>query len=852
MFEVGILVVADDRRLSRLIENSLCRLQARVHLAGNAREAFQLLMEYDFSLCVVDLDMVNLDIIAFLQEALKVWPWLGVVALASEQDDRLEELWRIGDFKVVEKPFTFELLSSRVLTEYRRTTEQPSDQDRRENIDLAKFQYNLRGLRKLIENAMQADTLVDSLRSLCMGIGQILPFAIVAVMGSDDEYAIIFNLQKPVSERFVEQVGKTIHNRYESLTGRTVDWAEIKIEKAGLPVDAQGASEIGSTFSVPVITANELRGIITIATLPDNHYTTADTTFMYYAANQLSTVFTAMTQIRHLAIRDPMTGLFNRLQLDREIEKIWREYALRGCSLAVAVMDLDHFKTVNDTYGHLVGDNVLREFATLLKKSCDQSYVLGRYGGEEFVIIMPDVDQEQAVECAASFLKKVREHVFCQDKTPLHVTVSIGLSFFTPTREIRKKQGEELLSEADQAMYMAKRAGRDCLRIWSGKEHSSEPEPEDGEEEGFSLHSMYRIKRREPGIMIIEDDYALRKLLQSVIGKEGYRVEAWGNPAAALEQLKANPSAYDLIVTEMSLPELRGMEIMREVHAVDETLIVIMIAGYGMIDGAVECMRFGAYDILHKPFQFKQVSAIIRRALEYRRTILENRQYEQHLLEMVKQHSAKVTETMEEIKTSYNFTLEALVGLLDAREKDSGNHSKRVRDLTLLLARRMGIVGERLEDISRGALLHDIGKIGVPDAILLKQGKLTEAEWRIMREHPTIGYRILQHSSYLQNAAEIVYSHQEKWDGSGYPRGLRGGDICLGARIFAVVDAYDAMRTDRHYRNAMPSHRALAEIKSQSSRQFDPEVVDAFLKHQREMENLLRLLYRKNIEGIDE
>ncbi len=850
--QINILAVEHEPQLGEYIESSLRQCGGRVFLAVNAQEAFQLLMEHDFDLCVLDLEMGNMDSLAFLQEILKVWPWLGIVALTTD-DHNSTRLAEIGEFRSVDKKgFDPVILERKVREEYLDKHAQRVREDGiQENMHLEKFQYKMRGLRRLMEGAMKANTLVEALRYLCMGIGHILPFAVVGVMGSDGEYVVIFNVQKEVSEKFINRLTSIIHNRYQALTGREVSRENLHIEKAGKPVVKDGESRIGSTFSVPVITGGELRGIITIATLSDNFYTAADTTFMYYAANQLSTVFAAMTHIRNLAVHDPMTGLFNRLKLDREMENNWRWCVEKSKPISVAIMDLDHFKIVNDTYGHLTGDDVLREFAKLLRNNtCKESHVLGRYGGEEFVIIMPDADHERAVECAVTFLEQVRKHVFNQKRRPLRLTVSIGLSSYHPgSGEKAEKTSEQLLTEADQAMYRAKRAGRDCLRVWSDrKEEDKDVFSEQERADKAAFKSMYRMKHRNPGIIIIQENLGLRRKLEESVAKEGYRVESYDNSTAAMKQLKKKPDEYDLVMTDLSMREKKAVELIREILSIDETLMVVVVSGYAKFDKAVECLRVGAYDIIQEELQTKRLGVTLRRALDYRRTLLENRQYEQYLMEMVRRNSAKINETMDEIKTSYNFTLEALVRLLDAREKNSGNHSKRVRDLTLLLARRMGITGEELENIGRGALLHDIGKIGIPDSILLKEDKPTKEEWRLIRKHPEIGYRVLKYSAYLREAAEIVYSHQEKWNGSGYPRGLKGEEICQGARIFAVVDAYDAMRTDRLYRQAMTVEDAIAEIKSQSDSQFDPRVVNAFMECKDEIEKLLQLLLRQSVQ----
>jgi putative nucleotidyltransferase with HDIG domain len=206
---------------------------------------------------------------------------------------------------------------------------------------------------------------------------------------------------------------------------------------------------------------------------------------------------------------------------------------------------------------------------------------------------------------------------------------------------------------------------------------------------------------------------------------------------------------------------------------------------------------------------------------------------------MVKRRSTQLAASLEEIRRSYEFTLDALVAMLDARERQAGKHSIRTRELAVILARKLNLTGDDLESVASGAFLHDIGKIGIPDSILLKPGQLLPEEWEIMKTHSEIGYNILRSSPSLKHAAEVVRSHHERYDGSGYPRGLKGDEICIGARVFAVVDAYDTMRTTRVYRNPVGSEEASAEVRRCSGTQFDPQIVDAFLECREEMEAIL-------------
>jgi response regulator RpfG family c-di-GMP phosphodiesterase len=266
-------------------------------------------------------------------------------------------------------------------------------------------------------------------------------------------------------------------------------------------------------------------------------------------------------------------------------------------------------------------------------------------------------------------------------------------------------------------------------------------------------------------------------------------------------------------------------------------VVRIVITGHATLDNAVASMRHGAYDFVGKPFVRDQLITVLNRALRYRRLVVENQRYQYHLEDMIRSKNGEVLAALDEIKRSHYFTLEALVAILDSRESETSQHSGRVRDLTMILAAHMQLDDAALNDIGRGAQLHDIGKIGIPDAILLKSGALTDDEWVVMKQHPVIGYNFLKQSSFLKNAAEIVLAHHEHYDGTGYPRGLQGEQICLGARIFSVIDVYDAMRSPRRYKKSMSVEEASEEIRSHSGSYFDSAIVKVFFECHAKIEN---------------
>jgi putative nucleotidyltransferase with HDIG domain len=254
-----------------------------------------------------------------------------------------------------------------------------------------------------------------------------------------------------------------------------------------------------------------------------------------------------------------------------------------------------------------------------------------------------------------------------------------------------------------------------------------------------------------------------------------------------------------------------------------------MLTGYGDTEAAVDCLRRGAVDYLLKPPKLTDLIRSIERALAKRRIELARKRYQKKLERKVRDRTGELRTALRDIQGTYQTTLLALVRALDAREHETSDHSQRVVKYTEAIAERLSLRGPELEEIGRGALLHDIGKIGVPDAVLLKPAKLTPEEWKEMRRHPDIGYDMIRSIEFLNTPAAIVLSHQERFDGRGYPRGLRGEEIHIGARIFAAADTLDAMTSDRPYRKGTTFENAVDEIQRCAGSQFDPEVVRAFL-----------------------
>src|SRR5256885_5238675 len=287
-------------------------------------------------------------------------------------------------------------------------------------------------------------------------------------------------------------------------------------------------------------------------------------------------------------------------------------------------------------------------------------------------------------------------------------------------------------------------------------------------------------------ILVVDDEDSIREIVCSMLNAAGYQCKQASSGVDALGVL-ATGEDFALMLSDLIMRDLDGIGLLEQTKIKYPDMPVIMVTAVHDISVALAAIRNGAYDYLLKPFEREQLLAIVRRALEHRRLKLENRAYQSNLETLVAARTEQLRQAMNDLERSYDITLEALGDALDLKDAETEGHSKRVTAFTIAIARAMGLSGERIRIIARGAFLHDIGKMAIPDSILRKPGALTPEETEIMREHCFRGYQMLKKIPFLAEASEIVYAHQERYDGSGYPRGLKGDEIPLGARIFSIA-----------------------------------------------------------------
>jgi putative two-component system response regulator len=319
-------------------------------------------------------------------------------------------------------------------------------------------------------------------------------------------------------------------------------------------------------------------------------------------------------------------------------------------------------------------------------------------------------------------------------------------------------------------------------------------------------------------VLVVDDEYSGRQTLESILEGEGYNIEMAENGMQALEMAKK--LLPDVILLDVMMPGMTGFEVCQAVRndPLLAEITIIVLTALDDRDSLLTALKAGADDFVSKPFDRFELRARllgITRLNRYSKLI---------------QERSKLQDANTQLLAAYEATIEGWTHALDLRDKETEGHSRRVAEYTVKLAQAYGMKDEEILHIRRGALLHDMGKIGIPDSILQKPGALTEEEWVAMRRHPQFAYEMLNAVEYLRLALDIPYCHHEKWDGTGYPRNLQGEEIPIAARLFAVVDVWDALTSDRPYRTAWTKEKTLAHIQEQSGRHFDPQIVELFLK----------------------
>ncbi len=655
---------------------------------------------------------------------------------------------------------------------------------------------------KLMGSSLELE---DLMQTMAEEVGRALDSNSVACSLGDevDGYLVMGNVGVPEEVLEVRQPPGT------GLGGRAVQAGRTLVTKSyaedGIaPEGTTALDQIRAAVAVPLRWGDRIRGFISLGFTAQRKITAGDVALLEGFA-ELAGMACAnaerLAEVREAAEIDGLTGCLNRDGLQRHLLGMIGEAENGGTRLSVAILDLDGFKSVNDVFGHPSGDGVLKGVGAALRSSVRGGDVIARYGGDEFALILPEASEQQA----APVLDRVRAAISSLEVPGGRITACVGVA--------ERNEGEtmqELIARADDALRDAK-----------------------GSLSPGSVRRASRSKSPVKAMTVSGDSPDRRQRWRAVVGDIGLGVA------------RESDSVVSAAVAVTELQDVLQLELCAVLQLVSS--------------GRLEVVAEAGPEAPSSPIRDADDGSIGRALREKRRVkggsskevavplIVGGRAWgaisckggqrtlddvDVELIAGVAEHLSAAIRTgdlYDQLTQSMIGTAEALAAALEAKDSYTADHARSIADLAVSVGRELNLSESALEDLRYGGIFHDVGKIAIPDALINKPGPLTDEEFEVIKQHPAIGAEILAPVPFLYGVRTIVRHAHEHWDGEGYPEGLSGEQIPLGARIVLAVDAYHAMTSDRPYRQAMSHGDACKELEDNAGTQFDPEVVEALL-----------------------
>ncbi|MDZ4849780.1 MAG: response regulator [Pirellulaceae bacterium] len=557
-------------------------------------------------------------------------------------------------------------------------------------------------------------------------------------------------------------------------------------------------------------------------------------------------------QLETDVLTDALTGVANRRAFDFELKRRMVDWNRQRIPMCLLMIDIDHFKKANDRYGHQAGDVGLKQVAGLLKQTLREIDLIARYGGEEFGIILPYSMLKDGKHVAERSRELVADNIFHFNEHDFRLTVSVG-----STEVLHGDDADTLMRRADSALYKAKRSGRNRCYAHDGISCEGASNTPLITSSTTSKVNLEVPENRSDGrledkrIAIIDDEPHIIALVCKYLRDVGYQNFIKVHDASqAMQRLRDEKP--DLVLLDIRMPSISGLEILKLVRedAKLKSLPVLIFTSATDMETKVESLRLGANDYCEKPLHVAELQVRVRNTLMAKAHLDGLSDYSSTLEQEVEKRTFELSEAHRE-------AIQCLARASEMRDDNTGRHTLRVGRYAAIIARELGFGAERITWLEHAAQLHDVGKIGVPDSILLKPAALSKEEFVAMQDHCLFGSRIINNnnlatissrpkslagsnadgpkSPLMRMAALVAETHHERWDGTGYPRRLKGDEIPIEGRITAVADVFDALSTARPYKNAMPLEQCFKILFENRGSHFDPCVLDAFFRRKSEI-----------------
>ena len=824
----GLVVDADETRAGA-VAAQLEELGFDADFEQTPSAGLSHLMNRNVDVVFVDESVLRDDLSVFLLAVHHLRPWVRVVILSSTSFQlRLPAAHPAAEPVILRKPLATGELEQTMLRQalIKQESLQPRNPEALEGA-LDHFISLFRHTR----SAIAKSGLNGFLNNLGPAIGGFVEYACAVVLDlSSDPPAFTVILREKLAPAFVDQAVNELVAVHNAFSGIHIQPDAVVRRHRGPACSEDAPQRIGDQFTLPIYIQHQLEGYLSLVSTRRHAYGGANMSFLYQASQQLPRLLPALHELHHLAIRDSFTGLYNRVFSENRLRQIWQESRADNSPFAVLLIDVDRFKRINDVYGHSVGDRILREMSRLIMDSARKTDTVGRYGGDELTVLLPNTTEQQALTCAERFLNAVRQHVFCSDTTPLHLAVSIGLAT-SGAPGVRSET--DVLELADKAMYQAKDEGGNRV-VACG--HLPKAEHAAAFEEGAAARAVGATESEQQcagRLLLVEPDSSLREVFHRMLASRGYCVDIAGNWEEALDVLEQSGDDVEVVLLDLNRPAAGQDLFFRKLKRIAPLVHPIAITGLSIERAVAAALRFDVFAILRRPVDLVELEFEIRRAQEQRglKAALRN---------ATPPDNGGAFAADANSSAGCRAVLEKLAELADSRQGMRPEHHARVSEAASILGRKMELPPLRLSVLQQAARYHDIGKICISDTVLQKAPPLTEQEWDLLRTHPREGHALLSRIPGMHQVAAIVLAHHEHFDGTGYPAGLSGSDIPLEARIIAVVDAYEAWRSDRSYRPRRSVERALAAIAQEAGGHFDPALVAALETSLSDIEPLMQ------------